>query len=48
MVAHYKDINATDVIPFNNLLMMIGEDGIFQYDYSDPKNIKLLSQINRQ
>jgi hypothetical protein len=45
MVAHYKDINATDVIPFNNLLMMIGEDGIFQYDYSDPKNMKLLSQI---
>ena len=46
MVAHYKGINATDVIPFNNLLMMIGEDGIFQYDYSDPKNIKLLSQIS--
>ncbi|HTF20593.1 MAG TPA: hypothetical protein VK658_21120, partial [Chryseolinea sp.] len=45
MIAHYKGINATDVIPFNNLLMMIGEDGIFQYDYSDPKNIKLLSQI---
>jgi hypothetical protein len=45
MLAHYKDIQATDVIPFKNLLMMIGEDGIFQYDYSDPKNIKLLSQI---
>jgi len=45
MLAHYKDIQATDVIPFNDLLMMIGEDGIFQYDYSDPKNIKLLSQI---
>lgn len=45
MLAHYKDIQATDVIPFNDLLMMIGEDGIFQYDYSDPKNMKLLSQI---
>jgi hypothetical protein len=46
LLAHYKGINATDVIPFKNLLMMIGEDGIFQYDYSDPKDIKLLSQIN--
>lgn len=45
LLAHYKGINATDVIPFKNLLMMIGEDGIFQYDYSDPKNMKLLSQI---
>ena len=44
-LAHYKDINAVDVIPFNDVLMMIGEDGIFQYDYSDPKNIKLLSKI---
>jgi len=45
LLVHYKDINATDVIPFNNILMMIGSDGIFQYDYSDPANIKLLSQI---
>jgi hypothetical protein len=27
------------------VLMMIGEDGIFQYDYSDPANIRLLSKI---
>ena len=44
-LAHYQDINAVDVIPFNDVLMMIGEDGIFQYDYSDPTNIKLLSKI---
>jgi hypothetical protein len=44
-LAHYQDIHAYDVIPFNNTLMMIGEDGLFQYDYSDPKNIKLLSHI---
>jgi hypothetical protein len=46
MLAHYQNINATDVIPFNDVLIMIGSDGIFQYDYSDPKNIKLLSQIS--
>jgi hypothetical protein len=44
-VAHYADINALDVIPFNDVLMMIGDDGIFQYDYTDPKNIKLLSKL---
>ena len=44
-LAHYEDINAVDVIPFNDVLMMIGADGIFQYDYSDPRNIKLLSKI---
>jgi hypothetical protein len=44
-IAHYKDINAMDVIPFNNILMMIGHDGIFQFDYSNPKDIKLLSKI---
>jgi hypothetical protein len=45
MLAHYKDINATDVIPYNNILIMVGEDGLFQYDYSNPKAIKLLSTI---
>jgi hypothetical protein len=48
MLAHYQNINAHDVIPFNNVLMMIGSDGIFQYNYSDPKNIKLLSTISVQ
>lgn len=46
MLAHYKDINAFDVIPFNDILMMIGSDGIFQYDYSNPEKITLLSTIN--
>ncbi len=45
LLSHYKDINAIDVIPFNNILMMIGEDGILQFDYSNPKDIKLLSKI---
>lgn len=44
-LAHYANIQALDVIPFNNVLMMIGEDGIFQYDYTNPEDIKLLSKI---
>lgn len=44
-LAHYNNIDAYDVIPWNNLLIMIGADGLFQYDYSDPTQIKLLSHI---
>jgi hypothetical protein len=48
LLAHYKNINATDVIPYNEILIMIGTDGLFQYDYSNPKEIKLLSTITIQ
>jgi hypothetical protein len=45
LLAHYGDINAFDVIPYNNVLIMIGADGIYQYDYSDPQNVRQLSKI---
>jgi len=45
LIKHYENIHAFDVIPFNNVLMLIGEDGIFQYDYSDPTKIRLLSKL---
>jgi hypothetical protein len=48
MVKHYKDINAYDVIPYNGVLMLIGKDGVFQYDYSNPSSIKKLSHIKIQ
>ncbi len=44
-LAHYKDFNTFDVIPLNKVLMLIGENGIYQYDYSDPKNIRQISQL---
>lgn len=43
--AHYKDIDAYDIIPYQNIAMMIGEDGLYQYDYSDLNNIRLMSHI---
>ncbi|HEU5291838.1 MAG TPA: hypothetical protein VFU05_14410 [Cyclobacteriaceae bacterium] len=46
LIKHYDNIHAFDVIPFNNVLMLIGEDGIYQYDYSDPTKIKLLSKLS--
>lgn len=45
-LVHYPDINTYDVIPYNGLLMMVGADGIYQYDYSDPTNIFQISHIS--
>ena len=45
LLAHFKDLNSYDVIPLKGTLMMIGKDGLYQFDYSDPKNLKLLSVI---
>lgn len=44
-VAHFSNINAFDVIPYSNRLLMIGNDGLYQYDYSNINNINLLSRI---
>jgi hypothetical protein len=44
-LAEYSNINTFDVIPLGNVLLMIGADGLYQYDYSDLKNIKQLSFI---
>lgn len=43
--AHFTNMHAYDVIPLDNVLMLIGEDGLYQYDYTDPTNIKELSLI---
>lgn len=44
-IAHFPDIKTYDVIPYNGLLMMIGSDGLYQYDYADLNNITLISRI---
>ncbi len=45
LIAHFTDIHAFDVIPLNGTLIVIGDDGIYQYDYSDLSNIRLLSKL---
>jgi len=44
-LAEYPEINAFDVIPLGDVLLLIGTDGLFQYDYSDLENITQLSFI---
>lgn len=44
-VAHYPDFDTYDVIPMDGILMLVGEGGIYQYDYSDPEKIVQISHI---
>ena len=44
-IAHDQGMDGFDVIPFNNVLMMIADNGLYQYDYSDINHIKQLSVI---
>ena len=46
LIYTYSSINAFDVIPLGDVLIMIGDDGLAQYDYSDPSDISLLSLIS--
>lgn len=46
LVKHIDGINTFDVIPLNGVAIVSCESGIYQYDYKDPKNIRLLSTIN--
>ena len=40
-----KDVISYDVIPNNKKLIVTGKNGIYQYDYSEPKALKLISKI---
>lgn len=45
IISAFDYIHAYDVIPLGEILFMIGEDGFYQYSYSDLQNISLLSKI---
>jgi len=46
LIYTYPSIVAYDVIPIGKVLVLIGDNGLFQYDYSNVKNITLLSTIS--
>lgn len=43
---HLAQLNSTDVIPGPKSLIVIGENGVCQYDYTDKSKLKLLSCIS--
>ncbi|HYQ57951.1 MAG TPA: hypothetical protein VEP89_11470 [Draconibacterium sp.] len=45
LISHFANINTYDVIPLSGSLFMIGDDGFYQYDYSDLQNITQVSHI---
>jgi len=47
LIKFYNGIRSKDIIiQPDNLLIVVAEDGLFQYDYSDIEKIQLLSQID--
>jgi len=48
LLTHLRNIPSYDVIAVDSHLILVGEDGIYQFDYADPGNLKLLSVINTQ
>ena len=41
----YGSVQATDIIVLDNVAMLIGDDGLYQYDISDIQNINKISTI---
>ena len=44
-LGHINSVHSYDVIPQNQLLLLIGDDGFYQYDYTNPANLQYLSKI---
>lgn len=44
-IHHFNDFTAFDVIPLNGLLIVVGPDNVYQFDYTDLDNMVLISTI---
>ncbi len=45
LVTHLKGFSAHDVIPLSGLLLVVGPENVYQIDYSDRNNIRVISKI---
>jgi hypothetical protein len=45
LIKTISNIETSDVIAWNNIALVVAKDGLYQYDYSDSNNIRLLSKI---
>jgi hypothetical protein len=48
LLSYLPNIPAYDVIAIDSHLILVGDNGIYQFDYSDPTDLQLLSVINTQ
>ena len=44
-IAHIEDLTAFDVIPLNGLLLVVGPESVYEFDYTNLDNIMLLSSF---
>lgn len=44
-IAEFPQFTAFDVIPLDGLLLMVGPDNVYQFDYTDLMDVKLISKI---
>ena len=45
LITSITNLDAYDVIPYQNTLYLIGSDGLYQYDYTDPNQITFISKL---
>lgn len=45
LIKQIKDIETYDVIAYNKVALVVAKDGLYQFDYSNMNDIKLLSKI---
>lgn len=45
LIRNFDNFTAFDVIPLDGLLLVVGPENVFQFDYTDLDDIKLVSQI---
>ncbi len=48
IIKHITNLETFDVIAFNNIALVVAKDGLYQFDYSNLADIKLLSKIGLQ
>ena len=42
---HFTGMETYDVIAYGNKALVVAKDGLYQYDYSDIQQVRLLSKI---
>jgi Uncharacterized conserved protein len=45
LIKHIKNMETYDVIAWNQKAMVVAKDGLYQFDYADVANIRLISKI---
>ncbi len=46
LIKHIENLEAYDVIASDNIALVVATDGLYQFDYSNPTSMHLLSKIS--